>query len=266
MSQERFPAAKQCLWERGSLVLRGVIDPEIVHLYRDLVEETHAIFRTHSAENGYDLDQARSKRGGIEGWPHIAWVLKCGQVLPEWLNQCFPDRSLLHLVDDNLLLLFLVHIFGGPCRPAPVTNTRKVAPPRSDGGQKNDGPAEPPNWHVDADPHGSAVFRVNLWTPLEDCGVDRPGLQAAILCHDDAVALSGYDRETASFDPATNPRTNGDFPRRLRDAPIYAPIMRAGDIFMFTHWTIHAAYMTPDMEKSRTSVELRFQGESSAFP
>lgn len=242
---------RETIRDRGSLVIRQAIDSTKVALYRDLVDKTHAIYSRKCTEHGADVAQATAAQSGAVGWEGIAWALKCGQVLPGWLADCFPGRSIIELVNADAILMLLTQFFGGPCWPAPMMHTRRVHPHTKSCGSEAALP-----WHVDAHPHGTSRFRVNLWTPLEDCGVECPGLQTAVLSHEDSKAISGYNQKTGSFDDVTN---------ELR-GPVYAPILRAGDIFVFSHWTPHATYVTPRMNRSRTSAELRFEYDSPHFP
>lgn len=258
---------RTCLRERGSFVLRNAIDPDNVSLYRDLVDRTHGLHSINCAKKGLDIAQAEDEWSGSKGWKGVAWALKFGQVMPGWLADCFPGRSFMELIDTEQMLSFLTQFFGGPCRPASVTHARRVHPnPANSRHEEDCGSEAALQWHVDAHPHGATRFRINLWTPLEDCGVDRPGLQAGIMSHDDSVAVSGYEHEHKSFAHATHALLDGGYNRLLDDMTVYAPILRAGDVFVFSHWTLHSTYVTPKMKTSRLSVELRFEYDGPEFP
>lgn len=257
---------KECLRDRGSLVLREVIDPAAVESHRVRVEETYATYCTRCAAKGIDVASAPDDWSGRRGWEEVAFALRYGQIYPEWIADCFPGHSIYDLLDDGPLLPFLAFFFAGPCRPSSYTHTRRIHPLRlPDGPTEFEGYASVQRWHVDAKHHGASRFAVNLWTPLQDCGVDRPGVQAAVLPLDEARALSGWDPQRGSFDQAAVSRLN-DGGAALAGVPIFAPIMRRGDVFVFTHWTIHSTYITADMTRSRLSAELRFDSDSPEFP
>lgn len=257
----RFPEMKVCLAERGSFVLRDAIDSEKIYQYRELVEKTHHIYVGRCADKGIDYRTAPSDWQGREGWEGIAHALRLGQINPGWLTHCFPDNSIYHLVSEDLLL-FVAYFFGAPYRKSQSTHTRWLSP---DQGTHREGFDHPVEWHVDAQHHGTAEFTINLWIPLQDCGLTRPGLQAAILPIARAQALAGFNSGTGAFEINEALRLNGD-PSVPDGVPAFAPAMRAGDIFVMTHWTLHATYAVPKMTERRLSAELRFSYPSSIFP
>lgn len=121
------------------------------------------------------------------------------------------------------------------------------------------------NWHADVQPHGGTLYTLNLWTPLDPCGFDRPGLQAALIGHEEAVALSGYDAATGSCLPSARESFNQEG-SVVERATKFAPIMQPGDIFVLSHWTPHSTYVTPEMKDSRMSVELRLNSNEHCLP
>lgn len=264
--ETRIREMKECLRERGSLVLREVIDPAVVDSHRARVDETYAMYSARCIAQGIDIPNAPSEWASRKGWEGIAHGLRYGQVYPEWIVDCFPGRSIYDLLDDGPLLPFLASFFAGPCRPTRYTHARRMHPLQPQEGSPGlIGYSAELRWHVDAQPHGESRFAVNLWTPLEDCGVDRPSLQAAVLPFQEARALAGYDERKGCFDRAAVLRLNDD-PATLAGVPVFAPIMRRGDVFVLTHWTIHSTYTTPEMTRSRLSAEFRFDSDSAEFP
>lgn len=262
----RFHELKECLRDRGSFVLREVIDPATVESHFARAEETYARYSARCAAEGVDIASAPNHWSTRRGWEGVAYAMRYGQLYPQWIADSFPGHSIYDLLDEGPLLPFLASFFSGPCRPSSFTHTRRIHPLRSrDGPTEFEGYASEQRWHVDAEPHGASRFTVNLWTPLQDCGVDRPGLRAAILPVDEARALSGYDPRSGRFDPDAVSRL-GDGGAALAGAPIHAPVMRRGDVFVFAHWTIHSTYLTPGMTRSRLSAELRFESDSAEFP
>ena len=109
------------------------------------------------------------------------------------------------------------------------------------------------------------MYTINLWTPFEACGTDRPGLQTALLGHREAVELSGYDSVTGHCDASARADFNVEG-SAIDRAKKFAPVMSPGDIFVFSHWTPHSTFVTPQMQQSRMSAELRVTYNGHRFP
>jgi hypothetical protein len=264
--EARADQFKQCVRDYGCAVLRGAIQAERIDFYKTLVERASNQWKECCAEQGIDYRSAPDEWMGAGGWEYVAFNLHHGQLKPEWFTECFPGLSLFDLVGDHSMFFLLLYFFGAKFGPSPMAHTRFIHPRRApEDKNRFEGYGRQLGWHSDAQAHGAPRFTVNLWTPLEDCGEQRPGLRMVLLGHDEAYALSGIDEATGKCDPAARRQLNDD-PAIFGGAPIFAPEMRRGDILFFTHWTIHGTYVTPEMSESRLSAELRFDYDGQAFP
>lgn len=96
---------------------------------------------------------------------------------------------------------------------------------------------------------------LNVWIPLDACGVDAPGLELVWNSWtrrlDPAPSPEAtYPVERARLDPVEVERTFG---RASRWRPVFA----AGDAMVFSGATIHRTYVQTEMTRARLSVEIR---------
>lgn len=126
---------------------------------------------------------------------------------------------------------------------------------------------EPLRFHLDAWFHGFQ-FVVNFWIPFQDCGVDAPCLQFVPVDYLSARKYSGFTGDKID----DSPRANFAFfdqdallPDRLAarfgTKCFFKPVMKKGDVILSSNWTIHGSYRTSEMNKDRSSVEVRFVGD-----
>jgi Phytanoyl-CoA dioxygenase (PhyH) len=119
--------------------------------------------------------------------------------------------------------------------------------------------------HTDGIIQGNAA-PITLWSPLHPCGLTAPGLRvvsaskeavwAYLRRHFPKKKIPGWSsmtewNDTSAFKIET---ITGEF------GPPWAPAMNAGDIMIFTNWTIHSSYVTPDMAGRRSAAILRWRG------
>ena len=74
--ETRIRDMKECLRERGSLVLREVIDPALVDSHRARVDETYAMYCARCIAQGIDIPNAPSEWVSRKGWEGIAHGLR----------------------------------------------------------------------------------------------------------------------------------------------------------------------------------------------
>ncbi len=96
---------------------------------------------------------------------------------------------------------------------------------------------------------------VNLWVPMHDCGVERPGLEVVNrpltgLMPTLAKAENYYSSIGTEIAPEHVER---EFPAADR----WHPVCRAGDFMLFKGTTIHRTYVTPAMTSERISADIR---------
>lgn len=145
---------------------------------------------------------------------------------------------------------------------------------------------KPPHWGLPVTPHLDAFvnaleFTINFWIPFQACGIDAPSLAVVLAPFDEIVLYSGYRngaevwvdpepmKHLARFRPTMKGLFSGSDPAalagmhdRFRDR-IWTPTFEPGDAMMISNWTLHFTHMTPQMTKSRESLELRFSSSAS---
>ena len=103
-----------------------------------------------------------------------------------------------------------------------------------------------------------AVLRrplLNIWAPLDPCGVTAPGLEVVrIYCPD--LLDSGGD--AAALIPVERVRLDKSVVlKRFGREALWHPSLLPGDALIFPGTTIHRSYVTAEMTERRLSVELR---------
>jgi hypothetical protein len=105
---------------------------------------------------------------------------------------------------------------------------------------------KPLSFHQDALFIGADPW-YNFWTPLQNCGVDAPGLEVVIGSGVPAVGNGEIDSQRMA---AYVERTYG-----LQS--YWTPIVEAGDALVFTSMLFHRTELLPGATKTRFSLELR---------
>jgi hypothetical protein len=146
--------------------------------------------------------------------------------------------------------------------------------------------SKPPHWMLPLAPHLDAFvndleFTVNFWVPFQACGVDAPSLAVVLAPFHEMVAYTGFQngaevwvdpqpfKKLTRFRPAMkalfrelDPVMLADMNERFRDR-IRMPTYEPGDAMMISNYTLHITHSTPNMTKSRESLELRFSSSAS---
>jgi hypothetical protein len=143
-------------------------------------------------------------------------------------------------------------------------------------------PNAPHGPHLDAFSIIPAAFWVQLWIPLEPCGVDAPGLAAVRAPFSEIRDFVGFDPGSPIPDPDGGPEHMHRFRPEMKrlykfgDADewaeldahfagrIAAPRYEPGDALLLTNWTLH--WTTADLSmprQTRSSVEVRFPSNAS---
>jgi hypothetical protein len=253
-------AVRDRLRDDGCVLLRRALAAERCHAFAAMLDRTFEGLAAALAGQGVDVEAARVADARTPGLGNIAWNLKIGQVMPPWFEQANPGVSMLDLLGGSRFPALLDGIFRTPYQPSPEAHARRVSP-RSE--QQPWGWQKPIHFHIDAQYHMPQVFGVNVWVPVDPCGVDAPGLQVVRETMDAVVDYVGYDRGAMSFDELRLRDVNdGVFLDRYDRDRIFRPAMAVGDVLLMHNWTLHATHCTPTMEKTRRSFELRFHGET----
>ena len=113
---------------------------------------------------------------------------------------------------------------------------------------------QPNSWHQDgglgarfgADKSdvGPMTQLFTIWIPLQDCGVDSPGMEFVAQKLDDLLHYSEL--------------SDADLRHRFRPELFCAPQMHLGDGLLLLPGTLHRTHVDPAMMVDRLSVEYRF--------
>jgi hypothetical protein len=96
---------------------------------------------------------------------------------------------------------------------------------------------------------------MNVWIPLDACGVEAPGLEVVWgswgeLLDPSPPQDAAFPVERARLDPAA-------VHRRFGPGSSWHPHFSAGDAMLFAGATVHRTYVGPGMTRGRMSVEIR---------
>jgi ectoine hydroxylase-related dioxygenase (phytanoyl-CoA dioxygenase family) len=211
-----------------------------------------------TAEECYQRIQTIEQQGGLEA---VQKSLSPGQKYVSTassftLEAAFPEESgrrILKQIADSPVRNCIEEVLGGQavCDLDQAWVRRQYAPSRY--------PARhsPHAWHQDGalgydflgamtTGHDAKALlpMITCWIPLTPCGVDAPGLEfiaertealLPVTSLQDAYLRSQYPAEA-----------------------FWRPVMQAGDSLLFRSGVLHRTFVTSEMIRNRTSIELRF--------
>jgi hypothetical protein len=150
---------------------------------------------------------------------------------------------------------------AGPFTPSVWATSRSVDPAKgkSTYGEKTITSAAP-DLHYDRLYHYDSNFTINVWCPLQDAGeaFGRPSLSFIPAPLHEIVPLLRNDGDILK---PPDPRFK-QFVAGRESTPIE---LAAGDVVIFSNWTLHETYITRSMKEGRTSAEVRVLGNSETF-
>jgi hypothetical protein len=114
--------------------------------------------------------------------------------------------------------------------------------------------------HYDRLYHDDGDFVINVWCPLQDVGetFGRPSVSLIPAPLHEIVPLF---RNNGDVLKPSDPRFKR-FVAGRESTPIE---LAAGDVVIFSNWTLHETYITSSMREGRTSAEIRLLGNSETF-
>jgi len=223
---------RDCFCTHGCAVVREVVPTELLGRINTAVEGAYRV-RTDAVHiDGSDIQAADGELTGFE------------------------------VADTPLLRGFLDRVYiGQKYRPY------NVVARRIQGVQNNKEYQQPLDLHVDAQFH-SPCFTINFWVPFVRAGLDRPGLclvpvnykrtrryvgYTGQLLREDEFNCGYFDRGRLTVEAIT---------REFGADCFLKPVVNAGDLVVSSNWIIHGSHQTPDMPYGRTSMEVRFIGNT----
>jgi hypothetical protein len=219
----------------GCAVVRGAIDLEKIARVREVTVEAYARTR---ATHMHDKDIAEASGGRVSGFDLIA---------------------------HPLLTRFLDLVFVGQRYRREDATSRRIGARAS-----NEDWQAPLELHVDSFFH-EFWFTVNFWVPFDACGVEAPGLQLLPIDYRSTRRYTGFSRQPI-YPKREDFENSRYFPTEVlsverieRDfgaGSLFRPAMQPGDVIIASNWIVHGSYETAAMSKGRSSIELRFIGNT----
>jgi Phytanoyl-CoA dioxygenase (PhyH) len=226
----------------GSLLIRGLVDPERAERMRAGIDrtfeqrdalmqgasvaETTPWFDPFAPSPDYPPDAAQWNRMKLGG--HAVWAPDSPRMMFELLD-AFDETGLTGLVTDYL----------GE-RPALSMNKsvlRRVSPESGT------------DWHQDGAFLGGGIRTCNVWIALSRCGDVAPGLDIVARRYDEIVETG---TEGAVFPWAVSPQMVEE---TREGAAIARPVFEAGDALLFDHYCLHRTAVDPAMTEDRYATE-----------
>lgn len=228
---------QEAIETKGCAVIRDLLPTDLLTAWRERIEYVFAYADEEFAANRLPPELVQN-------------LFRFGNVHTRMLDtQGGVAYSLLHDMLLRTQIRNLLHVFFGP----EFANLLRFSHPRRQ--LAKDIQSGVP-YHQDAAFMGAHYFALNCWTPLVSCGVDAPGLE---------VILDGrrkFRRPANADDTTKHPYDQMSFEEKeMRDCygedKFWRPALNLGDILLFTNFTFHRTYHTPEMTKDRISLEIR---------
>lgn len=219
-SLSRLP---ELLRSRGALLLRNMLPAHLLQQWLPVFvaayEEADRQFQ--NGEMAHEIWHNFYRYGQIA--PHQL------PGYPDWLQQLLKQPGLRNLFraalgpDGKIFASY-----STPRRQSPVSPDRAVC------------------FHQDQEFMGPLQRCINVWIPLTAAGGQHPGLE---------IWLDGPQETLLNF--GMEPDEREQICARMRPEQHWKPELKAGDVLVFTHYTVHRTWMSPEMSQARYSYELR---------
>lgn len=274
--------ARNQIFDHGCIVIRRLIPKESIALYNALADHTYEatgrIFRfleqAHSESGGLGrLLRLQERKKSLSASEKVRWsvlISKLSDDVAEF-ERFKNDIHYAQISNDDFVQLnsgaslsdilelsphtqaFVKRLLGTIWYPG-STIIRRVG--IAGGGSA--AAQEPIYMHCDGPILSRHAFALNFWVPLNDCGVDAPGIQFVPGPFENLRERVHHDLNAGTVDVAKQLAMQDEYTNAQDGRPRYVPRLERGDVAVFHNWVIHGGYHSPDMEKIRTSMELRF--------
>ena len=260
------------LRELGYVIIRNAIDKNRCIFYKSLITNAYEMQHKYVSDQGLLIPEQDIEKpyNGLGGDHQIAFWSRQGQLHDAVFKTIFPGLSIYDILDLLRFGVILNKFFKGTYNVETTSHARRISPIKNERFKNYAGPL---NFHTDAQHHNPHLFGINIWTPLDDCGVSAPGLKI--------IPASLYDVLDFLNVQFKNPvKSKNDVlisQDKLRELPngffdylqsnkIVTPELRVGDIMIIHNWTVHSTYITNEMTQSRLSLELRINSQNHFYP
>jgi hypothetical protein len=251
---------RRTIYDFGCILVRGFLPVERVDAFRELADRSFAMARSFldllNIDDSGPLEDIADPR-----LREFVASIRIGQMQTEWFEKLNDGRSIYDIVKhERQPWRTLTKLLGGAWFPGAST-IRRVS---SNTAQQFKTWQQPIRMHCDGPTLSKHTFSINLWVPLADCGVDAPGLQLVPGPFRPLQEAVKHDAERSYVDAELEQEQQRLYSSGLDGKPRFAPQMRRGDVLIFHNWIMHASYSTPEMRRTRTSFELRFDAPQRA--
>lgn len=230
------------LQNHGSLMVRGLLDPDQVELLAADIRQTFAA-RDRFADGATEEETSP--------W-FVPFAPGHGR------TQVFGTKSYIRSADSPRTLFDLVEVFSAIGLPDLITEYLGERPAMSANKfalRYVTGEGAGPDFHQDGSFLGEELRTVNLWLALSRCGgtcTERPGLDL-LPCRTREILETGT--EGAIFDWTISPSV---VERTAGEVPIVRPAFEPGDALFFDELLVHRTGVSEGMTDGRLAVESWF--------
>jgi hypothetical protein len=253
-------AARRRIHQFGCIVVRDFLPVDRVDSFYELTRRSFAAARSFldllKVDDGEPIENVADPR-----LRDFVSNIRIGQMQPGWFEILNEGRSIYDILKDaGQPWEALTDLLGGTWFPGAGT-IRRVSP---NAAEQFKSWQRPIGMHCDGPTLSKHTFSINVWVPLVDCGVDAPGLQLVPGPFRPLQEAVRHDPERSYIDAELELEQQQFYSSGRDGRPRFIPQMRRGDVLIFHNWIMHASHSTPEMNKPRTSFELRFDAPQRA--
>jgi hypothetical protein len=243
----------------GSLIVRGLIDPEFCESYQQVVDEVLSACENPPPEKQANPAPATPFRNP----PSALQSLVPAQELQNSRGfhrlsgsaMCVESATVCLQLMDLYERLGLKEILADYLQDTPCLSVKKWVLRRSKL------PVNPAGWHQDGAFMGADINSINMWIPLSRCGGDTgaPGMDVIPRRLTDIVQ-TGSDEAIFSWSVGQD-----QLAAKQSDFQPVSPVFNPGDAFFFDHFNLHRTQYRESFTALRYAIETWFFS-SSNFP
>jgi hypothetical protein len=252
--QADVAALRRCIYEYGCVLVQGIIPEWKIAECEEMITSAYDQCQRFIRLLGIPEDRPADDIADPQLQNFVRNV-RIGQLFPGWLAALSDETSIYDvLMSDDSLRRFVHSLLGGEWYPG-AAQTRRVS---GDPSLQSKTFQRPIRMHCDGPILSRHTYSLNFWVPLVECGRDAPGLVLVPGPFRQLQEAHRHNLEQDFVDEVEHMRQQ-EFYTDMRDGlPRFRPEMARGDILIFHNWIMHASYVTAEMQKSRVSLELRF--------
>ncbi len=234
------------LQNHGSLLVRGLVDPERAAALRDTIDRAFDGAARVREEPGADVGPDLVPFQPAEKYPFGIYERAFANFGSGVLGVDSP-RAMFQMT-DALEAAGVRSIFTEYFDERPVFSVKKTTLRRTE-------PGSLAGWHQDGAFLGTETRALNVWTALSPCGVEAPSLDVFADSFDHLVPTGGPE----IYDWSVSDETAESYDT----SKIVRPVFDTGDALLFDHMTLHRTGVDPSMTKTRYAIEMWFFAPST---